>query len=45
MYDYDAACERNADVRELWLVTRETDRGPGTAQEVKTPVREWVCPR
>ena len=27
------------------LVTRETvSRVPGTAQEVKTPVREWVCP-
>ena len=25
--------------------TRETvSRVPGTAQEVKTPVREWVCP-
>jgi hypothetical protein len=27
------------------LVTRETvSRVPGTSQEVKTPVREWVCP-
>jgi hypothetical protein len=27
------------------LETRETvSRVPGTAQEVKTPVREWVCP-
>ena len=27
------------------LVTRETvSRVPGTAQEVKTPVREWICP-
>lgn len=27
------------------LVTRETvSRLPGTAQEVKTPVREWICP-
>ena len=26
------------------LVTRETvSRVPGTAQEVKTPVREWIC--
>ena len=27
------------------LVTRETiTRLPGTQQEVKAPVREWVCP-
>lgn len=27
------------------LVTRETvSRVPGTSQEVKTPVREWICP-
>ena len=27
------------------LVTRENvSRVPGTAQEVKTPAREWVCP-
>ena len=27
------------------LVVRETvSRVPGTAQEVKTSVREWVCP-
>jgi uncharacterized protein with PIN domain len=27
------------------LVTRETvSRVPGTAQEVKTPLREWICP-
>jgi len=27
------------------LVIRETvTRLPGTQQEVKTPVREWVCP-
>ena len=27
------------------LVTRETiARVPGTSQEVKTPVREWICP-
>ena len=27
------------------LVTSETiARVPGTSQEVKTPVREWVCP-
>jgi acetone carboxylase gamma subunit len=27
------------------LVTRETvSRVPGSAQEVKTSVREWICP-
>lgn len=27
------------------LVAREhVSRVPGTAQEVKTPIREWVCP-
>jgi len=27
------------------LETREAvARVPGTAQEIKTPVREWVCP-
>ena len=27
------------------LVTRETvSRLPGTSQEIKTPVREWICP-
>ena len=27
------------------LVTRQTvSRLPGTTQEVKTPVREWICP-
>ncbi len=27
------------------LVTREiVSRVPGTSQEVKRPVREWVCP-
>jgi len=26
-------------------VTRETvSRVPGTPQEIKTPVREWICP-
>lgn len=27
------------------LVVRETiSRVPGTSQEIKTPMREWVCP-
>jgi len=27
------------------LKTRETvSRVPGTTQEIKTPVREWICP-
>ena len=45
--DYDARMPKECPMcgEFMRLVTRETvSRVPGTSQEVKTPVREWVCP-
>ena len=45
--DYDAQMTKECPMcgEFMRLVTRETvSRVPGTAQEVKTPVREWICP-
>jgi hypothetical protein len=45
--DYDAGMPKECPMcgEFMRLVTRESvSRLPGTTQEVKTPVREWVCP-
>ena len=45
--DYDGAMPKECPMcgEFMRLVTRESvSRLPGTQQEVKVPVREWVCP-